>query len=242
MSLRPLSVGLFLAISLVAALSVAQAKKEVRQITIQSSWGGLGTSQNSTITILRVNGKFKSDGRTVSPKLIDALVVSLNAPPIAEPETANLGITSEWLAMQIPEAEKPMAGKFTDALPAQKRLFEKSFTDLSVMQKVLFDLFSYTNFDDNPFTRVEVQFQDGSALSAFSNSYFTSMIPWKVNSTLKTYNAQISRALSALLPEKASNKERLVGQGLSEELATALMRRSKHSGTCSVLMAVQART
>jgi hypothetical protein len=82
--------------------------------------------------------------------------------------------------------------------------------------------------DDYPSAKVMVTFEDGSAITASSRSYYLFMLPWRLGtgeSTVKTYNANISRAVAALMEKGATNRERLQGEGLSTELADAVSSR-----------------
>jgi len=207
--------------------SPARAQKAVRQIEIVSGWGGLGTAQKATVTIRSENGVFLRGGKPVDSKLVDNLVAALAAPLIAKPELANLGITPEWLKTQIVPAEDRMQGAFPDALSTQKKLFEGSLTDPRFVAKVLPDLFNFTRFDDYPFVHVQVSFKDGSKVTANSRSYYAFQIPWKIgeDTNRATFNADLSRAVSSLMPPRTANKERLDGMDIGFELAEAVMTR-----------------
>ncbi len=201
------------------------APKTIREIQIISGWGGLGTPQNAKVTILCENGKYLRDGRPINAALVDAFLSSLNAPVIPKPQMENLGITSEWLTRGLPLAEKNMPGRFSDATPGQKTLFESSFVDPALMTKAMSDLFAYASMDDYPYASAVVTFEDGSTISAKTHSYYIFMIPWTVSGKGETFNADISRTLSALLPPNAPNKSRLVAEELVSKLGEALMRR-----------------
>ncbi|WP_420238247.1 WG repeat-containing protein [Telmatobacter bradus] len=207
----------------------AQAQKQVREITIHSGWGGLETPQNATVTIHREQRGFQCDGKPVDAKLVQTVVTALGAPQITKPELANLGITHVWLKKQLTAVEAEMPGSIPDATARQKDLFESTFADPQRMADITASLFKYWKSDDYPYVQIEVHFIDGSKLTAESNSYYAFMIPWKVQGaqSLKTYNAAISRAVSALLPSKSPNKERLSGEGFASELAEATMNHIK---------------
>jgi hypothetical protein len=146
---------------------------------------------------------------------------------IARPEMENLGITENWLGAHLKAVEDRMPGAFPGALPTQQHLFESTYTNLGAMAGIVPDLFRYASFDDNPYAEVEVDFEDGSKLAAKSYSYYAFMIPWMMNGDKNscTFNAAISRAVSALLPIKSPNKERLDGAGFDSSLGEATMRR-----------------
>lgn len=207
-----------------STFAYAQPEKRIRQITIRSGWGGLGTPRNLNIEIVRSPDGFKSNGKMVSPTLVSALVSALEAPRIAKPDMANLGITQVWLKSQVGRQTPRAFSQATDTTPGQKALFDSNFTDPSIVSKVVPNLWRYTKSDDYPGAAVEVDFEDGSKLSASTHSYYVFMVPWDVKGQNgETFNADISRAVSALMRVGAVNKDRLAGSGLAKELTDAVM-------------------
>ena len=71
-----LSLGL---LALSASLR-AQTHKKVQEIVIHSGWGGLGTPQDLTVTILATRDGFQRDGQAVKPALVKALVSAAEVP------------------------------------------------------------------------------------------------------------------------------------------------------------------
>lgn len=204
--------------------NAAQAKKDVRQISIKSHWGGLGPRQDATVTILREQNSYKRNGQTVDPGLVDALVASLEAPRISSPNLTNLRITQSWLKSQIAEQQPRSSAQATETTTGQHALFEKSFTDPKVIAGILPEIFKNWHTDDYPTVRVEVTFVDSSKLAAYTNSQFVFMLPWCIGTEKrKDFNADISRAVSALLPEDTVNKDRLAGIGLAKDMTEAVM-------------------
>ena len=136
----------------------------------------------------------------------------------------NLGITVSWLKAQV-RLQKPKSfAQATRTTAGQQALFETKFTDRKVVANAIPDLWHYVKFDDYPGVRVRVDFQDGSTLEASTHSYYVFMIPWRVDAQDgETFNADISRAVSALLPPKTVNRERLAGSDLPEQLTKAVM-------------------
>ena len=207
-----------------AVVASAQNSQPVKTITIRSGWGGLGSAQDLTVTIRRTQTGFVRDKKEVVPELVQALVSALEESRIEKPSAINLGITWEWLKAQVGSQKPESFSQATKTTPGQLAFFKDKFTDLKVMAEVVPNLWRYTEFDDYPSARVEVEFEDGSKLTASTSSYYVFMIPWQVegqNGT--TYNADISRAAAALLPEKAVNKDRLTGSDLAEQLTKALV-------------------
>jgi hypothetical protein len=152
------------------------------------------------------------------------LVTALEGPRIATPSAENLGVTSAWLQAHVASQHPTGRAQGTETTAGQHELFANSFTNPELIAKVTPNLFEFTKFDDYPGARVDVVFEDGSILAATSHSYYVYMLPWKVDGQDgDTYDAQISRAVSALLPPKTVNKERLAGGDLLEELVEAVM-------------------
>jgi hypothetical protein len=198
----------------------AQTGKKIKEIVIHSGWGGLGTPQDVTTTILATANGFQRDGKLLRPDLVQALLTAAEASPVSKPEPANLGITKGWLQAQLGPVEDHLQGKLGGATVRQKRLFESTFSDPEKISEILPALFRYGKSDDYPRLQVEIRFSDDSVLTLKSLSYYEFMLPWEMQSSenAKTYNANISRAISAILPVYATNQERLAGPELAFHL------------------------
>jgi hypothetical protein len=179
--------------------------------------------------IQREKGEFRLRAKRVDPILIDKLVAALREPIIPKPNTQNLGMTPDWLKENaVPAVQKHAPFSFDSAAPNQKELFVRSFNDPAVIERALDSLFGFMMFDDYPRAAVRVLFEDGTALEASSHSYYQFMLPWQMNGDVPvTYNANISRAIAALMPKSTVNRDRLVGQGFEVALAEVVMRHIK---------------
>ncbi len=194
----------------------------VKQITIKSSWGGLGFVKPTELSILRHGDTYRSGRNRIDARLVEALSTALHEPEITKPDLANLGITQEWLEQQ---SSKEYPGSFVYSAPNQRVLYKSSFTSLPVIEQVVPELFNFSRSDDYPGIEVVVTFDDGNTLSASSDSQYLFMLPWKVkgsSGTVSTYNADISRAVAALMPRKAANRYRIAGEGLASDLGEAV--------------------
>ena len=218
--------GIGLCLVLAVLWPPAQIERKVQEITIRSAWGGLGTAQDLRITIVATSDGFARDGKAVRPASVQALVAAAEAPPIAKPDAANLRITASWLQSHLSAAKRRLPAQMSDATARQKALFGSTFTDPLKMASVASDLFTFSSFDDNPSAEFKILFTDGSQLTFVSHSYYEFMLPWtgRESENEKTFNADISRAISALLPPNSVNKERLAGADLAANLADEAMR------------------
>ena len=199
----------------------------VVKVTIESNWGGLGAPSHSEVLITRDGDGYRSKHDRVDVRTIESLETALNEPAIAAPELQNLGINQAWLDARALPAVKKYAGSFDDAAPNQKVLYKASFTNEFLIRQVVPNLFNFTRTDDYPSAKVEVVFEDGSTVSALSTSQYLFMLPWKVKRSAEevtTFNADVSRAVAAMMPEKTTNRSRIAGDGLDVNLAEAVMR------------------
>jgi hypothetical protein len=191
----------------------------LREITIESGWGGLGDSQSLNLAIESRDGVNYLGKDAVDPKLVDALISSLSSPPLPAPTLGNLGVTAEWLEQNAADFPR-------DGAPNQKALFRQNFADPKTIEQLLPFAFEFAKFDDYPHLTVTVVFANGQRWTSSSDSYYPYMLPWKVNvngNEQTTYNADISRALAALMPISSLNRDRLNDEELKQWLARAVM-------------------
>jgi hypothetical protein len=199
----------------------------VTRIDIDASWGGLGMPGNAQLTIRESGGRYLLGGRVISSVAVDHLLRALQQPSILQPDLENLGLTLDWLDSNATDGPPTNQGPFTSVAPNLRALYRRSFTDLSVITRVVPSLFKYVKTDDYPSARVVVTLQNGSRIRAASDSYYVFMLPWKVNVDgpgTTSFNADISRSVAALMPEGTTNRERLMGHDLLTEIQNAVMR------------------
>ena len=230
----PLAQKLIFAASLLLLLPVwglAQTA-EVTQIRISSSWGGLGTPAHDQLVITRTGSDYYADGKKVNAVLVSNLLAALNAPGISEVDLAHLGITREWLDANAEPAIKEYADfYYSAAAPNLQALYLSTFKDINHMKGLAASLYRGWWTDDYPLVEVEVTRAGGSKLVATTKAQQLFMLPWDMSNgevKTKTYNADIARAVVALLPKKFVNRERLAGDGLRRKLAESVMMSIKH--------------
>jgi hypothetical protein len=209
--------------------SAAQAQiRDVQTITIQSAWGGLGTPARSNLVIKREGNQYTANQYSIRADEVGAFLKAIESPIIAEPSPSNVGITPQWLREHVEEAgSHAIYFDYQTGAADQKELFRKAFEDEKTIQQRLNSLYASFHTDDYPRMDIELKFVDGEVTRVTSSSQHPFMIPWKIiqgETSTVTYNADISRALLALLPKKFTNREALSDEneyatGLLQELA-----------------------
>jgi hypothetical protein len=233
MTTRTLAIlGLLLVISAHSNLASGQV---IRRIEIESRWGGLGKPSSSKLEIRYENGAYSVDGKGIEAAKVEALIKALHAPAIPKPSPKNLGLTHEWLATQAAEIVDNAKKKEEEdstywtigaATAEQRTLFKDSYADPDFISKVLPSLFSCCHTDDYPSVKVVLTLTDDSTEELSSHSQSVFMLPWKVTldgTPVETFDRNISMALAQLLPENATNRERLKGDYLALALAGAVL-------------------
>jgi hypothetical protein len=220
-------VALSLTVILTATgFSYSQGKR-ISQINISSGWGGLGPGQHSELTISRSVDGYHVNGDPVADRLVADLVRAIDEPTVRRPTLSNFGINKRWLAANAREGIREYAEEyFSKAAPNLQQLYFSSFNDIRLIAQLLPSRNHVRWTDDYPSIELTLRGEDGGIVKVSSEAQPLFMLPWKIvrnGRVTRTYNAHISRALARLLPKDFVNKERLVGEGLKEELARAVM-------------------
>lgn len=198
----------------------------VASIVIDSRWAGLsaGPVPPTHVVVSWRAGHYVRDGKVIDAKWVQRLVTVLAADQVKSPSREALGLSQEWL---IQHAQAALKGLYLSASPAQARLFLSNYTNAVVVDEVLPDLCRrIQHTDDYPVVDVTVTMTDGRRIQFGAASQAPFMLPWYIgggNSSVPTWNADISRAVAALLPAKALNRERLQANGLVDHLAGVLL-------------------
>jgi hypothetical protein len=213
--------------------------KAILQVVIESSWVGSNSRERSEVIIRWEDGAFKLNGQSIDGTLMTDLATALSEPVIAEVDTDNFGLTAGWLKQHALEAAQkraeretdviPLSGYWSAALPEQKELLIRSLSDHGVVKTALRSIFLKPTFSSQEVvTSATIIFDDGSRTLIESHSAHEYMLPWTIQTGRQiTYNANISRALAALMPADATNQAGLAGKDLGDEfeveLANAVM-------------------
>lgn len=197
----------------------------VRQIAIYST----GAAANSGTVLKSRGGILYAGDRPIDPGQIKALLASVQAPTIPAPTARDLGIDSAWLLKNVREVPtQGQSARFYSAAPEQQALYARNYSDLGIIAQILPSLFRFVKFDDYPSVKVTIELADGHRWVTVSESYYPLMLPWIVNQHGRrrtTYNANISRAVAALIPVEDTNRERLTDRELKIRISNAVMQR-----------------
>jgi hypothetical protein len=200
------------------AFGVQGQEPAVSSITIDSRGSGLGPSTQLEFVIQARGRKSYLGDEVIDPKRIDALLAALRAPALPTPQASNLGITREWLQQNAEAAPR-------NGAPNQRALFKEAFSDPEIIEQLLPFQFKFVKFDDYPAMQVTIEFANGHHWVATCDSYYPFMLPWIVSvsgQNRTTYNADISRAVAALMPTGSFNLDRLNGEELKTQLVEAV--------------------
>jgi hypothetical protein len=175
---------------------------------------------------LRVGKNASLPAAPIDSKLIKALVIAISRPALIAPDPANLGITQDVLKSHADDwaEHSGYVGETSDA--HQKEFLIASFSDLSLVRKVLPGVLNARWTDDGAWVKFSVRFSDGSNVIGSSDQLPPFMLPWKMDINghkVSNFNAEISRAIAAVLPADAQNQERLKGTGFDQHLQRAMM-------------------
>jgi hypothetical protein len=209
---------------------ITRGSEEVQLLEIAPQWDGSDRPSKTTVIIRNVNGMFRRTGNGLEGEAVDevsvkALIRAMQEPAMPAPEMANLGITEEWLAQRVGEQTKSTGTLGEENDERQQEYFRHSFTDLKLVQKLLPAVVASGWTDDYPWVHISVVFSDGAKWTAETNEQPPFMLPWACKAgegTVHTYNANISRAASELLPVGTVNRDRLAGVGMERLIRQAV--------------------
>jgi hypothetical protein len=233
----------FFALSLWPLPAHAQNARVVHQIQITSTlmemggWHRRREPERTDLTVRREGDAYYVDDKVVDAGLITALVKALTAAPNPDPSLDDLGVTPEWLkANASPVAHRLAEGRIVNGGPVHEAMLESAFADPATMGKVVPRLFNNDYYHCADCSRpvlsvnVSVNFEDFTTVQARSNSRFPYMLPWRLspNGAEVAFNADISRAVAALMPEKATNRSLLAGEDFATALGKAALMDVEH--------------
>lgn len=212
-------------VSLVVVFAPVISQGQVRQVrSIRiGSYACEKPGEIINLTISNISGQFVSNGNAISEHMVTRLLTAINMPIHRRAELRNLGVTQAWLNENADAAVKEYArGYYNSANPKQKALYLLTFTNLRIAARLVNEILNGRWTDDYPLVEIEIELLNGSKIKVSSEQQPEFMLPWKITRsgrTILSYNADIARALAALLPENGCNRSRLSGVDLRQDLA-----------------------
>ena len=194
------------------------------RIEIESSWFGYLGQSKSTLVITGHDQKYSAHGHRVSAQAVERLLAALHEPPVERLSMESCGIDSHWLSANT----EPALSDFLHRKPTPKliALFRSKFTDVTVLQQVLENIYASSHSDDYPEMRVSVLRNGEKEFVLHSESQHPFMLPWMVEggSQPANFNCRINQAIAALLPAKFTNRDRLaISNSIRWELTEGVM-------------------
>jgi hypothetical protein len=190
------------------------------RVEIKSHWQGLGDLDPKAIIAVTIKCDETSCESNAGPVLrsaVDALINAFEREPVSRVTLHDLGITEESLRQLSRETRRKIEG---DAYlraytpPGWLRAFENicSDTDRVAAFVEMYYRPGYGWTDDYPSVHGEIVLPDRK-LSFTSSAQQAFMIPWTLQlpngEKRTTYDVSFSRALAAVLPPRAVNRDRI---------------------------------
>ena len=200
----------------------SQPSASVKTLEIHSKWSGLGPTENSTLRIEQRKTEYRTGGKRVDSMLVEELLREIDL--TSEKSTLqNLGITESWLQSNV---ETALPKRLRDHSQNEKDLFLTSFRDIRLIEELLPHILRQGWTDDFPSIELRIVRNNGSTMLLTSERQNIFMTPFLIDqdgSARLSYNADLSRAIAALLPKGFTNRERLEGDHLASEVADSVM-------------------
>lgn len=197
----------------------------VQRIEIRSTAGaGLGTNRFYNAVIARKNGQLQLDGMFPSSRIVGMLLDALRAQPIPKAQASSFQFKEQGQEVAR-ESLRDCLGDAADLPPVQQS-FDSLFRSAANQNDFLAAYYGGTiwHTDDYPTEKVEVTFQDGSKITAQSDSQTQYMLPFTITadgSSYKTFDPTLSRAITELSVADV-NYERLLGRQFFSEYGKSL--------------------
>ena len=192
---------------------------------------------DKTFLDISKNGEaYKIGDNVVDASLVVALANALREPENPEPKREDLGLTLAWLKTNASSLGQNFAQTtFIGGKPIHQSAFESAFTDPTAVDKAVPLLFRpRLCVDCDRFTssvEISVRLDDGTQINARTSSQSPFMLPWHLQNGGKdviAYNADISRAIIALMPENSANRSQLAAEHLATELGHIVLNQEEH--------------
>lgn len=208
----------------------AAEERTIETITIKSMWGGHLEYADTKLRYERGGDRLYLDRHPVDPRKVRSLIEALQSRPVEREDAFKSRISQMWLDRHARFAaeEQPF---WRD--PHEKAKFEALFRDRDFMAQVFAELLNIVVMDDISRVELSIRFSDGDVWSAGSDSNHLFMLPWTVHrgdKAVETFDLNIAKAIGLLLPHKANNRWRLLGEDAPDELGRQIRRHLDRTG------------
>jgi hypothetical protein len=203
---------------LIAGAGKPSARPIAQTIRIHARWGGLGQPVDETFTISRSADGYRLGAQRVDNDAVPRLVRALTAPAIPEKAGIEKLVPTEWLKTHSNAAYRIVTTSQGECSPAARNLFMVAFNNSNKAATALQTHYGSMHTDDYPSIVVSVSFSDGHVMESSSHSQHALMLPFKTGSGI-TWNADVPRAIAALMPPDSKLRPRLLGDDLVKTLA-----------------------
>lgn len=196
----------------------AAEDRTVQTITVESMWGAILEQAETELVFDRQGEQLFLNRHPVDPWKIRSLVAALSMPPVTRDRAFTARVPQLWLDRHASFVANQRMGR---ADTPERAKFEALFRDRSYMARIFDELFDTVTLDDNTWVKVHIRFADGEVWTAESSSNHLFMLPWKVHRgdmVAETFDLNIAKAVGLLLPDKAVNRWRLLGEDVPEKL------------------------
>lgn len=223
----------------------ATSTAAVTRVEIESFWGGLNPDAPfRTVLVIEqtadgyrwsgTESKSRGDrekkqtypGGAVPANAVERLREAMTAAPRArvdlqtlQPAIADVQALIDHQFAELRESNSDNAALDARSLQALRDQLRHADT----LADVLTDGFGEHHFDDYPHVGIDMTLADGTKLTAGSGAQQALMLPWQTASGALTYAVDLPKAVAALLPAEATNRERLDG-AVDESWLEALLR------------------
>ena len=217
------SVGSMVPRPLALLLSVSFLGHAAGRVVIHSAWWGLGPREDRSLSFTCVpNFQTAKSSRCV---LFRRLLSAIDSP---FESTENLfGITPAWLAANVQTAiNRDVKEQYSRASQRQIALFRTAFLDSARARARAERLIGRWGTDDYPSFVLEAEDSDGARTIIRSDRQAIFMLPWEIESHGRrdlSIDRGISDAITALLPKRFPNRDRIGGAALRPLFSEAVL-------------------
>jgi hypothetical protein len=193
-------------------------------LLIQHGWDGY----HQLLLIARPGTPDYQEHGTVNAGLVMALINAFRAPASSKPTLKGLGVTPAWLKANAYSAVRNVSRTASMRPGIPEATLASALAHPARMDATIQTLFRRAGVHGEfwPSAEIRVYMEDGTRWVAASRSQFPYMLPWQLTLNGKrviAYNAGISRAVVALMPEESAIRPLLASENFDRMLTKIAM-------------------